>query len=383
MTLAVLAVLALAVMLLPMLPALFEWHRPTDVAPLGIDSADALDPAFLAHRFAARLATALPGGDKQLGRSDLVSLWGAAATTAWPLRPDERSQRSSQRVWHLDGDAELPTDISFMAEVAASGSLATARKGLYCALWAGQRLSIAEDSIVLRWAHAPELEAAPGCLLAGRTTADREIVVHERVRFSRLHAPTVRFVAGDSVPAPAAAASSVEALPSGLDDDAALVWDDGLRRGFADAALDIGRHRAWRGDLVCRGRLRIGRGCRTRGSLKAHGELLLARGCSIGGSVVAVGAVRLGDGCRVRGSVVSETAVVLGPGCVIGTPDQPATVTAPRIRVACGVGVHGTLWAAVAGRSVDAAAAAAATAATRDADEPGLATAAASARVAA
>ena len=138
-----------------------------------------------------------------------------------------------------------------------------------------------------------------------------------------------------------------------------LVWDDGPRRGFADAALDIAHHRAWRGELVCRGRLRLGRGCRARGSLKAHGELVLARDCSISGSIVAVGAVRLGEGCRVRGSVISETAVVLGPGCVIGTPEQPATVSAPRIRVACGVVVHGTLWAGVAGRSVDAAAVAA------------------------
>ena len=361
MTLAMLATLtalALATMLLPMLPALLEWHRPTDVEPLAIDTADALDPAFLARSFALRLAETLDRGKATLGRSAFVSLRGGAAAAPWPLQPDERAQRSSRRVWHLDGNAELPEGLSLLAEVAASGALATARDGMYCALLAGQRLWLAEGSVVLRWAHGADVEVAPGCLLAGRTTADRELVVHQDVRFSRLHAPTVRFVAaGDA--ASATPASSVKVLPASLD-DGALVWDDGLQRGFADAALDISRYRAWRGDLVCHGRLRIGRGCRARGSLKAHGALALGRGCSIGGSIVAVGAVKLGEGCRVRGSVVSETAVVLGPGCVIGTPEQPATVSAPRIRVACGVVVHGTLWATAAGRSVDPTAAAAA-----------------------
>ena len=357
---AVLAVLALVAMLLPMLPALLEWHRPTDVAPLGIDGADALDPAFLARGFAARVAETLASGGASLGRSALVSLSGNVTAVCWPLRPDERLRRSSQRVWHVDGDSELPAGISLMAEVAASGSLATARSGLYRALLAGRRLWLAEDSVVLRWAHAADLEAAPGCHLAGRATADREIVIHERVRFSRLHAPTVRFVTGTGgLPQAAAAATRIEVLPRRLGDEGPVAWEAGLRRGVADTALDIGPHRTWRGDIVCHGRLRLGRGCRARGSLKAHGELVLARGCSISGSVVAVGAVRLGDGCRVRGSVISETAVVLGPGCVVGTPEQPATVSAPRIRVACGVVVHGTLWAGVAGRSVDAAAVAA------------------------
>lgn len=40
-------------MVLPLLPALQEWLRPSDVAPLKIDESDALDPPGLAHGFAA------------------------------------------------------------------------------------------------------------------------------------------------------------------------------------------------------------------------------------------------------------------------------------------------------------------------------------------
>ena len=351
MTLALLAVLALATMLLPMLPALLEWHRPTDVEPLGIDGADALDPAFSAHGFSAGLAQASKNGDTHLGTSALAWLTQADAAAPWLLQPEERALGTTQRIWHVDGDAQLPAGLAFLAETAAVGSLATARGGLYRALLAGRHLALAADSVVLRWAHAADIDVAAGCHLAGRATAEREIVVHQEVRFSRLHAPTVRFVADeDAAVSTAAPASSVEVLPVGLDAPS-VIWDADQRRGFCDSPLDIAEHRAWRGDLVCRGRLTLGRGCRARGSLKAHGELLLTRGCSINGSLVATGPIRLGGGCRVRGSVISETAVVIGPGCVIGAPGQPATVSAPRIRVAPGAVVHGTLWASIAGRT--------------------------------
>jgi len=67
------------------------------------------------------------------------------------------------------------------------------------------------------------------------------------------------------------------------------------------------------------------------------------------GSVVAQGEVVVGAGSAVGGSVVSETAVVLGPGCTIGTPERHATVCAPRIEIALGVVVHGTVWAGASG----------------------------------
>jgi predicted acyltransferase (DUF342 family) len=74
----------------------------------------------------------------------------------------------------------------------------------------------------------------------------------------------------------------------------------------------------------------------------------------VDGSVVAQGDVLVGAGSRVGGSVMSETAVVLGPGCTIGTPERHATVCAPRIEVALGVVVHGTVWAGASGDAVGA-----------------------------
>jgi cytoskeletal protein CcmA (bactofilin family) len=97
--------------------------------------------------------------------------------------------------------------------------------------------------------------------------------------------------------------------------------------------------------------LLLGAGSQVGGSLKAHGHVAADDGCRIQGHVVAVGRIELGERCAVRGSLISETAIVLGPGCRIGAPEFPATVSAPRIDVAPGVVVHGTLWASKSGRT--------------------------------
>ena len=124
-----------------------------------------------------------------------------------------------------------------------------------------------------------------------------------------------------------------------------MFWDAAARRGVVDGDLDLAARQAHEGDLLCRGHLRVGEDCRLLGGLKAQGELHLGAGCRVQGALVAPGRIVLGPDCRVLGPVVSETEVELAEGCTIGAPGRPSTVTAPRLRVAAGVVVHGTLWA--------------------------------------
>jgi predicted acyltransferase (DUF342 family) len=146
------------------------------------------------------------------------------------------------------------------------------------------------------------------------------------------------------------------ALPAGPGDGVptmpeAVRWDDSAGRGVSEHSLEVPAAQRLLGDLVCRSQAVLGAGCHLDGSLKVHGQLIVGSACRIHGNVVAQGRIELGERCAVRGSVVSETAIVIGPGCRIGAPEFPATVTAPRIDVAPGVVVHGTLWAGRSGRS--------------------------------
>lgn len=342
MTFILLLAATLAVVVLPMLPAILEWRRPTDAAPLAIEASHALDPSGFASSFAGRLAEALLRGETKVGQSVLASAGAEAAAGRWPLTRAEAAAGCNHRTWHTADDALLPAGQSFLAEVACGGTLCTAPGAVYRALLGAARLSIADSAVVLRWAHADAVDVSPGCWLAGRVSASQHIRIDGRVRFTLLHAPVVDFGApalltGARVPAPA------EAVPD-LPPEGA-VWNHVAARGVASAALTVRARRSWRGDLVCGGTLRLGEGCHARGSLKAHGSASLAAGCRVDGNIVARDLIRLNRDCVVLGSVMSETAVTLGENCVVGAPGHPATVTAPRIVVAPGVVVHGTLWA--------------------------------------
>ena len=343
MMMLLLVAVTFGVVLLPMLPALAEWRRPSDVAPLRIDPADALDPPSLARNFAERLRDTLDGRHDRLGHGVVVHAGPTRAHGAWPLRADEAAAACNHRLWHVAGDAQLPDGQAFLAEVVASGALRTAEGAVHHALFAGQRLKLNANGMLLRWAHGRDVEVARGCRLAGRVSAERMLVVHEQVRFTLLHAPVVRFAAAGAFDAAATAACAAQPTSAGRPQE--VVWDDRTGRGIASGSLDVAGGHVWDGDLVCHGSLRLGHGCRTQGSLKAHGALRLDAGCSVDGSVFAEGLLHLKRGCRVGGVVASETAVVIGPGCVIGAPGRPATVTAPRVAMSPGAMVHGTVWA--------------------------------------
>ena len=345
MMLALLIALALAVMLLPMLPALREWRRPSDVQPLVIDEADALDPPFLARSFWTQLAQALRAGASQLGTSELVRVPAGQGDNTLVPSADEQAAGASHRLWYADGDARLPDGIAFRAEVAAAGVLATAPHGVYRALWAGNKLLLASHSAVLRWAHGREVFVGPDCELSGRVTAERRLALSASVGFTLLHAPRVLFLPWAPVPAATPAPAVHMDLPG-------VSWDAERLRALADGALAVAAGTAWRGDLVCMGDLVLGPRCVVEGSLKARGQLTLGQGCHVSGSVLADQALRLAANCRVRGVVLSATRVELGSGCVIGAPGALVTVTAPQIEVAAGVEVHGALWATERGRSV-------------------------------
>jgi len=352
--------LTLAVVLLPMLPALQEWWHPADVVPLHIDTLDAQDPAYMARSFFQQLVAALSQHRGRLGQSRLLPV---PAHGQWLRSDAEQRAGASRHVWHGQGEVRLPPDADMLGEVAATGDLHTAMTRVYRALWSGGRLHLAPQATVLRWAHGREVVVAPGCRLAGRISADASLSVGTGVVFTLLHAPVVHFGGDGSQPAPVA--DGLHALegsgPTGGPTSGRLglpeevLWNPVAGRGTCAGPLQVGPGRAWRGDLVCQGDLLVGRGCRVRGSIKSWGELRLDVGSRVLGNLVATGRIVLGADCVVQGAVVSERAVLLGPGCVVGAPGAPATVSAPRIVVSAGATVHGTLWAGEEGSTPEAA----------------------------
>ncbi len=351
MMLALLVLLTVSVMAVPLLPALREWKNPRDVVPLQIDEADALDPPYLAHRFAAQLAEAVRTGASYLGGSSITHLDLGTESAGLPLRPAEIQAGHSDRLWYIKGGVQLPKKMHFYAEVTTSGWLRTAADGVYRALWAGTTATLEPGTSVLRWAHGQEVHIGNACCVTGRVTAQQSITVASGVDFMMLHAPQVLFVGhgGQFAGRPLVDMAGCVAL---TDWPAGVVWDAMVHRAFARLTLHVDANRSWRADIVCLADLVLGANCQATGSLKARGALHIGLGSQVSGSVMAGGAIHLDAGCVVRGSVVSETAIVLGAGCTIGGPGQPATVSAPQIQIAAGTTVYGTVWADEKGETV-------------------------------
>ena len=347
-----LVLLTSLVLLLPLIPALREWQWPTDVVPLKIDEADALDPPYLAHSFAALLAEAVRTGARHMGGSHLVRVaLGADPLSPLPLLPTEVRAGRSDRLWHIEGDVQLPENTHFYAEVSASKGLRTAPHAVYRALWASGTVTLAAGGAILRWAHGGDVDIGSGCHLAGRVTAQHALVLAPGSEFMLLHAPKISFVAHDRSAVVGVPSASLPCAPM-VEWPVAAAWSSTARRAFARVALQLDAQRSWRGDVVCLADLVIGPHCHADGSLKARRDLYVGEGCYVSGTVVAEGTITLGAGCTVLGSVLSETAIVVAPGCTIGAPGRLATLTAPQIQIASGVTVFGTVWAEEKGQTV-------------------------------
>lgn len=337
LTYVLLLVLLSLVVVAPLWPAWLEWRYPTDDKPLHIDQEDALDPPYLAKSFSHQLVSALANKSDRLGEYQLSM---APPQGPWPLSAIERRIGRSRLLWYAAVHLTLPEQLRLLAPAAARGNLCTASDGIYHSLWAGRHMRLSEGSTVQRWAHGRVVEVLAGCVLQGRVTADECIHVSGECTFKLLHAPVIEF---GSPPKSPSLVNAVVPYRPGLPPQAKL--DESTGRALCDESLRVEAYRSWAADLVCRGNLDLGQGCVVNGSIKAHGMLVLAAGCQVSGNLVAGRAIHLGAGSTVLGSVVSETLIVLSAGCVVGSPERPATVSAPLLEIAQGVTIHGTVWA--------------------------------------
>lgn len=295
-----------------------------------------------------------PDGRWSIGVAEGV-LWDAGSGTG---RAPRSLQVAPLRRWRGDlvGDSHVALGEGCEAEgsVRAGGSISlgagsrvhgglVAPGEIYLAAGCAIGSSIVSETLVVLGAGC--VVGVPGAhatVRAPRVEIGKGVVVHGTVWSGQHLRTTTGPQDGDLDPMD----------ESGL--GAAVRWNAVSGRGLANADLAIPALRQWGGDLVCQGDLALGPRCHARGSLKSHGDLGIGPGVQVDGSVVAQGDVLIGAGSHVGGSVLSETAVVLGPGCTIGTPEHPATVSAPRIEVALGVVVHGTVWAGASGDAVGA-----------------------------
>jgi predicted acyltransferase (DUF342 family) len=104
------------------------------------------------------------------------------------------------------------------------------------------------------------------------------------------------------------------------------------------------------GNIIATGSIHVEKDTQIVGSAKAHGEVHLHDRVRVQGAIVGAGCVHTGSDCYIQGPLLAEREIHLGPGTRVGTSKSPTTVSAPRIYLAPGCVVHGSLWAKIEGQ---------------------------------
>jgi cytoskeletal protein CcmA (bactofilin family) len=341
----------LLLFLLPLAPALLEWRRRTDDKPLkvvreydgNIKYFSIRFRHFLSENFSdfmndPRSSNVSTKGTLAAGDSyQIVGFEGEPNFTANQLAAKATSQiilgRSSLHI--SDG-------MFFEKELYASDEIVSGNKNAFRALLAERDIRLGNHCDIIRWAHSyGNISLGTHARLYGRISADGEIQLQQQSRFGRMYARVIRFGQSEQRNIPDDKTSSKLndfPIPEKMIDQAPDRW---LMAG----SVDIPANTFHRGSLVAQKNLTLGSHSHIAGGIKSKGDLRLGAHSHIQGAIVATGNMYIGPGCTIKGPVVCERMIFIETGTIIGTEDQPTTITASEIRVEEGVTAYGAVWA--------------------------------------
>lgn len=334
-----LLLVAAFLLMLPLVPALTEWHVKRDVAPLRIIRTHDGNAGTFAARFRTYVRELQPYQHAAGSAAD--PSWVAVGRGGYPiLDVNEYRKKRSDRGVLSEESIRLPDEFAFSREIYGGADVYGGKANRLRAVLAERNLYLGDDSIVTRWIHAEHVKANHGCRLAGRVSADVEILIATGCMFRRLNAPRILFGAGPW---------RKTETKGGYRADAAVPGKRALRarNGRVAPASRIDRN------LLAQDAMRVGQAAEISGSLKSGDNLTIAANARVEGAVSCGRDLFIGRGCHIRGPVLAEGRILIGPDCCIGDPGHPTTVSAPIILVGDRVVVFGSVWARDGGAVVD------------------------------
>lgn len=332
-----------AMVALPLTPALLEVRSRQDAAPLPTRTDDGNIRNF-ANAFRSyiepvktMLATCVERGSvHQAKLRDGVDAILIGAPTECAFATNEVNA-----VVLCGGDeVHLPSDTIFSRDLYCSGILFGGDNDVYRAILAESDVFLGSNTTVLRWMHAEgAIRVGSGSAIFGRTSSEKAIQFGSGCRFERVHARTVAF--GGSDLAPQQARANIYGKRS--------IMDVRLGRLRVRGDFHLSAGELLEGHIIASGGVRIEDCARIAGSAKSRKDIHIGENTELHGTVVSGGDLHIARGCFLRGPVIAEGEIYIGAGTQIGSPESLTTVSAPRIRIAHGVVVHGTVWARTSG----------------------------------
>jgi cytoskeletal protein CcmA (bactofilin family) len=349
LAIAVLALAAAALFLLPLIPAMVELRRKTDAQPLSVIQQHTGEIRFFADSFRGYIKELAPvlteaghSGKALAGSLPDATQYLVLGSGREALRlPLTEADELCPVLPAAGVDLSLPPDTTFSKDIYAGGRFAGGTKNKYRAILGEKAVHLGAESSVMRWVHAVgEFTADPACELHGRVSSDCGIQLSRDCTFQRLNAPRIEF---GLEPTPELGETMEFKTPGS---------SKAPQRLLHDGDFEIAAGEIFRGNLVVRGTLRVGPGARVWGSVKGDEAVVIESGARVEGSLVSANTMRIGASCAIHGPVIAEKLIFLEKGARCGTAQTPTTVSAPWIEVEEGVAVFGTLWARELGQVI-------------------------------
>ena len=330
-------------LLLPLAPALHELKSKRDAGPLVTRKDDGKIENFalsLRRRFQTLHIPFAEAADREFNafvEHDGARVFLVTKPETWA------AQNRIDALVMCAVSSRLPDGFESSGDFYALETIHTGRNTIFRALLGEEEIVLGAASKVLRWIHAEAgLLVCENCLLFGRTSSAKSITLSSGCRFERMHAPAI-YSSRYALRLPL----RTESFPFSKLARAGI----GRKWILGDARLHSGEQH--RGDLVVTKSLEMEEAACVLGSVKANAKICLKRRAVVDGALVSTKAISIGPGSFVKGPVISEEEIVISPGVQIGLPGARTTVSAPRIRIASGSVLHGTVWARVEGRTGD------------------------------
>lgn len=330
---------------LPLIPALHEWRRKGDAAPLGINPADKADTRFHAGKFRTLIESRESEFDGSYGGKRHQQSHNNGGK--FQLEKLLRHWREIRRLVST-GPLKLPSHQDLDYDIYAKADVICGRSSRLHGILAEANLLLESGCTLRRWAHARTVSVGNEGVLLGTVSADEMIFLDIGCRFGRINAATICFGKSSGASSQSVGMSVNDTVfapdePGWISE----LMDSG--RLLVDDDLDFSPQAPFHGDLVVRGNMTLRSGSRILGSVKCYGNMRIEQNSSVMGALVSQQSVNIGSDCEVAGPVVAEEEIEIESGSVIGSLKCPTSVTAPSIRVMSNVAVHGTVWARIEG----------------------------------
>ncbi|MBV8206189.1 MAG: polymer-forming cytoskeletal protein [Acidobacteria bacterium] len=325
----------------PLLPAGLELRNREEACPLPIRTDNGHAENF-ARAFAASLEPFAAEMEKCAATGEVAVVFRRDGSRVLLVagdssleQMDAAGSKDVTAIAFCGSHIAMPAGRGFTADAYFSGDLETRSQCAFRGLFCRGSASLGPFTRVARWVHAGgTLRAGEYSALFGRASAGESISLGMACRFGRLHAPVIQ-VGLDEVP--------LLRRPSQFPGRSIMDLKLGRVMASGDFRLDCGD--VLQGHVIAAGSVRVSAGSSILGSIKSHHNAHIGAGCEIQGAVVSSAALHISGGSHIRGPVIAEKELDIGAATQIGSPDAPTSVSAPRIRIAPGCVVYGTLWA--------------------------------------